>query len=150
MKERPDLTSAETALRWLARPEVIRSLGAAAANDLRRRYQRIINQAQAEGCSSARIDSAVTGGEPVRVQGMKLARGRVRYGEGTPSRRWTPSIAATTEDRYDQMSVIEATLCNDPSSVTGIQLERIRERCQRTKAAPEIYRRQLAGKLRWR
>jgi hypothetical protein len=51
----------------------------------------------------------------------------------TPARRFVPAIAADMEDRYDCMSVVEASACTDAPSPTAMQLRRIdqlRGRCQ--------------------
>jgi hypothetical protein len=123
----------EAALRWLLRPDVIHHLGAKQAASLRKRYQAIMDNARLNGCSAARIDSHIAGGEPVHAPGMVRGLGSVRYGDGPPRERWTPPQAVALEDRYDTMTAIEAALCNDPSSVTGRQFQELEMRNNRVK-----------------
>lgn len=92
---------------------------------------REIRFAERRGCTAALIDAHKNAGEPVGVRGMSRGRGRVRIGDdvGTiPTRRITPAIAVDLEDRFDRMTVFEATICPDPPSLTGLQMIALRER----------------------
>lgn len=101
--------------------------------------QREIRRLERRGCSMNVIDASTENAEPFVVAG----RARTEYGsrigdaEGVrPTRRLVPPSAVTLEDRYDGMTNFEAIVCEDPPSVSGVQIQRIgllkgREREQR-------------------
>lgn len=86
-------------------------------------------KAEREACSGPRINAYKNRGVPYKDPGMKRARGAVKFGDAPRgTRRWTPADAIKSEDRYDQMSVERASACGDAPSITGRQLETIRQR----------------------
>lgn len=90
-----------------------------------------IENARRRGCSMPRIEAYKRAGHPYRNPGMRLSRHGSRIGNSPgvlETQRWTPPQAVTLEDRYDAMDAVEAAACNDPPSVTGIQMQQIQFR----------------------
>lgn len=90
-----------------------------------------IELAMRHGCSMPRINAFQQRGEHYHVRGMKLSRYGSRVGNHPGVRetqRWTPPQAVGDEDRYDRMDAIDAALCNDPPSVSGLQFQQLQMR----------------------
>ncbi len=101
------------------------------AAEVLRRTNIEIDEATKRACSKARIDGHVDRDEHHRVPGMRRSRFGSRVGNNVGVRetqRWTPPHAVGLEDRYDAMDAIDAALCDDPPSVTGIQFQQLEMR----------------------
>lgn len=95
-----------------------------------------MDEIKKRACSASRMDGHIDRNEHHKVKGMKLGRYGSRLGDAQgvrETRRWTPPHAVTLEDKYDKMDAIDAALCNDPPSVTGIQFQQLEMRRGRIK-----------------
>lgn len=106
-------------------------------------------RAKREGCSGPRIKAFEFSGVPYRDPGMVQARGKVKYGDADRgTRRYTPPASVASEDRYDLMSEERAIWCADAPSITGRQLEYLRQRhlrVERPKLRTEKKKKEHAG-----
>ena len=126
----PDGCGPELALRILARPETIASLGAKRATALRKSFEVEIRTVQDRACSSTRIEAALAGHrrEDFRQPGMVLSVTKTSFGAAAPKQRWTPAISVKLEDHYDAMSERDAMFCRDDASITGLQMQQLQMR----------------------
>lgn len=110
---------------WLRSVEAFKLLGAEKRDALLHRAAMDTRRIEEDVCSGAWLDQARNDGARYPLNGMVLATGEVRYGEGRATQRWTPADAAWVEDQYDLMTVQEASWYQAPTSPSAIVIQQI-------------------------